>query len=285
MKKIIKALCLLLLLGTAFIAVSCGAGKSVPLHVLKSKNSVAALLDGGVCAYSEKVEYTEKNLSYEIYIELSDNIAYTYNVCEKAGDYTLFAVDGDVYTEKGGDLCAVLFSNQALNYYQYISDYVTSDFPLDAGERYQRFSENDGDFTVVEYCAAVTPQIASSVYSTELSVGDKIISVYKLDDIGRICCVEYKIEHAGTAKTVARRSFEYFTAKKNVFSSLPREADAKVSLVIGEKEYSYDVPSGVYVGFEDGGLGYEYYLDENRTLPYDFADYGKLKENLVIFVK
>ena len=276
MKKILSAA---LIAATALALVSCGNGRSIPIETVKRANLTGNLLAGECSSYTEKVEYFDggEAISYTLYIESAENAAeYSYNVVETIGDFTLFAHEGDVFKKKGDDFCAVLFSNQALTYYQYIKDYASDSlevkFPLDAGERYQIKSSEDGDLIFVSYYADVTPQMASAITSVSLKTGDRIISEYTTDKGYRIQKIEYFVEHAdGSKNLVAKRSFTYSVEKEDAFSSLPGGDDVTVTLVIGGREYGYDVPSGVYVEFFDGGLGYEYFTDEKCTQKYELS--------------
>ena len=286
MKKILAAAlaCLIVL-----ALVSCGNGRSVPFEVVKRANLTGTLLSDGCASYTEKVEYYRDGgtISYTLYFETADNAAeYSYNVIEQIGDYTLYAHEGNVYKKKGGDFCAVLFSNQALTYGQYIKDYADDTlevkFPLDAGERYQKSSRDEVNFIYVTYYADVTPQMASSITSVSLKTGDRIISEYKLDKSYRIYSADYSVEHKdGTTEKVARREFEYFDAKQDLFSSLPAGDDVSVTLVIGEREYEYSVPRGVYVEFHDGGLGYGYFTDAGFTQKYEVSK----AEDMTVYVR
>lgn len=287
MKKILSAA---LIIATALALVSCGSGRSIPIEVVKRANLTGTLLSNGSKSYTEKVTYIngDEMLSYTLYFEEAENAtAYSYNIVEEIGDYKLIAHNGDIYKIKGDKVCAVLFSNQALTYYQYIKDYTNdsleSKFPLDLGERYQLESKSDQQFITVSYYADVTPQIASAVYSTELKTGDKIISEYKLDHDYKICQIKYTVKHAdGSEKLVAQRFFLHYVDKKSeFFSSLPDGDDVKITLVIGERSYEYEVPSGVYVEFEDGGLGYEYFTDKTFTEKYEVS----LAKEMTVYVK
>lgn len=276
MKKILSAAlaCVILL-----ALVSCANGKSVPIEVVKRANLTGTLLADGTKAYTETVSFFKdgEEISYLFYFESAENAAqYSYNIVEVEGTYSLYAHEGNIYKQKGDALCAVLFANQALTYYQYIKDYADDSlevkFPLDAGERYQTSSSEDVNYIYVSYYADVTPQMASAITAVSLKTGDKIISEYKLDKSYRVYSVEYKIEHQdGTIDLAARREYEYFGEKKDMFSSLPTGSDVNVTLIIGEREFEYVVPSGVYVEFEDGGLGYEYFTDAGFTQKYEVS--------------
>ena len=286
MKKILSAA---LIAATALALVSCGNGRSIPIETVKRANLTGNLLAGDCLSYTEKVEYFDgdKALSYTLSIENAENAAdYSYNVVEKIGDYTLFAHEGDIFKQKGDEFCAVLFSNQSLTYYQYIKDYASDSleakFPLDAGERYQIMSNEDGDSIFVSYYADVTPQMASAITSVSLRTGDRIVSEYTTDKGYRIQKIEYFVERGESEKTlVAKRTFTYSDKKSGAFSSLPGGDDVTVTLVIGGREYEYSVPSGVYVEFEDGGLGYEYFTDEKCTQKYELS---KARE-MTVYVK
>ena len=287
MKKIISAV---MLLAAVLALASCGNGRSIPIEVVKRANMTGTLLSNGSKSYTEEVTYFDgdEHISYKLYFEEAENAtAYSYNIVEEIGDYKLVAHEGDIFKIKGDKICAVLFANQALSYYQYIKDYANDSldvkFPLDLGERYQLESKSDEDFITVSYYADVTPQIASAVYSTTLKTGDKIISEYKLDRDYRIWSINYTVKHAdGSENLVARRTFLHYTDKSdNVFSSLPDGDDVAITLVIGEREYEYFVPDGVYIEFEDGGVGYEYFTDAEFTQKYVTAK----AEEMTVYVK
>ena len=287
MKKIISAV---LLLAAVFALVSCGNGRSIPIEVVKRANMTGTLLSNGSKSYTETVTYFDgdETLSYTLYFEEAENAAaYSYNIVEQIGDYKFIAHEGDIYKIKGDKVCAVLFSNQALSYYQYIKDYANDSldvkFPLDLGERYQLGSKTDQEFITVSYYADVTPQMASAVYSTKLKTGDKIISEYKLDHDYKICLIQYTVKHAdGSENLVAQRSFLHYVEKQDdFFSSLPDGDEVKIKLVIGELSYEYEVPSGVYVEFEDGGLGYEYFADKDFTEKFEVSP----SKEMTVYVK
>ena len=274
MKKIISAL-LILFFVLSFS--SCASGKSIPIEVVKKANLTGAILSGDTEAYSETVTFYKngEKISYSYYIENAENAAmYSYNVTEKTGNYMLYAHEGDIYTIEPGKFSAVLFADQSLTYYRFIRDYLNdtteTKFQLDKGDRFQRKSSTDGEFIYVTYYANVTPQIASEIYSVDLIPGDKIISEYKLDKSYRIHSTEYTIEHQdGTSEKVAARNYLYLDQKTGPLSSIPHDDEKTVTLIINGNTYEYSVPSGVYVTFEDGGRGYEYYIDPELTQKYE----------------
>ena len=285
MKKILSAL---LIGATVFLLVSCASGRSIPIETVKRANLTGNLLTGECLSYTEKVEYYGgETLSYTLYIENAENAAaYSYNLIESIGDYTLFAHEGDIFKKKGDKYCTVLFANQAMTYYLYIKDYANDSlevrFPLDAGERYQIMSETVGDNIHVSYYADVTPQIASYVYSTKLKTGDRIISDYLTDKSYRILEIEYRVEHPDkSSELVAKRTFEYSDKKEGAFSSLPSGDEKTVKLVIGNNVYEYGVPAGTYVEFYDGGLGYEYFTDKDFTEKYEIS----ASRDMTVYVK
>ena len=269
MKKLVSLICVAVML---FALASCGGGKSVPVSIVAQNNKTGALLSGGTVAYTEKIEYFSQGLSYEIYYELSSNFSYLYNVTETIGDYAMYAANGNVYTEKGGEICAVLFANPTVTFPKFANEYIDVPFPLDSGKRYQRSSETDGEYTVVTYYAEITPQMASEIYSVDLEAGDTLVSVFKIGDKYRVFQIDYSVEHAdGSPKTdVARHTFTYFTERQNVFASLPDEngESATVILDFGSRTTTFTVPLGVLVGFDDGGAGYEYFTDASMTSEY-----------------
>lgn len=267
---------------------SCANGMSFPYDILKKQNTADKLLSNDIVAYKEKIEYfSDTNVtSYEIYYEIADGFRYSYNICETIDDYSFMAHEGNVYTKQNGDMCLILFTNQALTYYGYIQSYLATDFPLDGGERFQSFSEQNGDRITVEYHADITPQTASEIYSVDLTVGEKIISTYTIDKDQRIYNIIYETEkNDGTRKRIAQRSFEYYKSRLDVFEELPSSDMVTLTLVINDKKFNYEVPKGVYVGLEDNNIGYTYYLDAEFTKEYRYDTYGKISDDISIFVK
>lgn len=286
MKRIICLLSAVIILTVSLS--SCASGTSFPYDILKKYNTADKLLSNGIVAYKEKIEYfnSSNSSSYEIYYETANGFQYSYNICETVGDFSFITREGDVYTEQNGDICLILFSNQALTYYGYIQSYLTTDFPLDSGERFQNFSKEDGDMIIVEYSSDITPQIASEVYAVDLKIGETIISTYTIDSDQRIYNIVYETESAnGTRTKVAQRSFEYFSQKQDIFPALPEDGTVTLTLIINSKEFKYTVPKGVTVGFEDNGIGYRYYTDADFTIEYKYNEYGKITDNTTIFVK
>lgn len=277
MKKVLSFLFIAIIISSLS---SCSKGRSVPVEMLKQSNRIGTIMTGGTVAYSETVEYfkNDGNLSYEIYYELADGASYTYNIAETIGDFSHYISEGRVFTEKNGRLSQKIFSNPALTYAKYIKEYIDAEFPLDGGVRYQLSSSSDDDFTYVTYYATVTPQMASSIYSAKLFAGDKIISSYKIDQNRRIYAVEYGVKKAsGETEKLARRSFAYFDEKQNKFSSLP-QSDKKITVEfdLNGNKFKRTASDGVDIIFEDGGLGYEYYIDSAFTQKYDPKDFGDL---------
>lgn len=283
MKKLIAVILAL----SALLLVSCASGKSVPIATVEKNNRAERILAGDTVAYSENIEYYgDKNISYSLYYENAADLRWTYNILETAGNYSMYAYEGSVYTSKDGELCAVLFANRTVTYFQYVSGYINQAFPLDCGYRYQRRSVEKDGCTYVTYYAEVTPQDAAEIHSVDVSAGEKIVSDYVLDAQGRIVSIEYSVEHAnGSSEKAAKRTFEYYTEKKNVFSNLPAEENAKVDVIMGESSFSFSVPNGIYIGFEDGGASYEYYLDAEFTRKYSFTEYGKISDLLTVYIK
>ena len=119
MKKLVSLICVAVML---LALASCGGGKSVPVSIVAQNNKTGALLSGGTVAYTEKIEYFSQGLSYEIYYELSSNFSYLYSVAEKIGDYALYAANGSVYTEKGGETCTVLFANPTVTFPKFVNE-------------------------------------------------------------------------------------------------------------------------------------------------------------------
>ena len=283
MKKIVSFICALAML---LLLASCGNGKSIPVSIVGQYNKTVALLSGDTVAYTEKIEYfSPEARSYEIYYELSQDFSYVYNIAEKIGDYAMYAKSGDVYTEKDGVLCAVLFANPTVTFPKFINDYIDVAFPLDGGTRYQRSSAEDGDYITVTYYADVTPQMASGIYSVSLDAGEKIISTYKLDESYRIYQIEYSVESAdgSLSDVVARRSFTYYSERQDVFASLPDDSgeSATITLDYGTRKSTFTVPVGVYVGFDDGGSGYEYYTDAEMNFKYALSP----AQDMIVYVK
>lgn len=284
-----KLISILLIISTLAIFTSCANGKSLPYYILKQKNTTEELLKEGNVSYTEKVEYYKngETLSYEIYYELSENVAYAYNIVEKIGDYSLVAFDGDVYTIKNGQKCIVLFTNPTVSFFKFVAGYMNTDFPLDSGTKYQNYSKKENGYEIVEYFATITPQMASEIYATELKTENKIISIYKVSNGQTIESIEYYIEnYAGERTFIAKRTFERSTQKQNLASLLPQTAEeVKVKVITPDNEFSYSIPVGVCVGFEDGDLNYTYYLDEEYTEEFKSEAFGEVTEDIVIYAK
>jgi len=281
-KKIVSAI---LTLCVVLLIASCGSGKSIPISIVEKNNKATALLSSDTVAYTEKIEYFfPELLSYEVYYELSSDYSYLYNVFETIGGYKMYAKDGDVYTEKDGELCAVLFANFTVTFPKFIDRYIDASFPLDGGTRYQSSSADDGDGFTVTYYADVTPQMASEIYSVALTAGDKIFSTYKLDKSYRIYSIEYNVERSdGSSYTAAKRTFTYYSERQDVFSSLPDGGGDSytVTLDYGTRKSTFTVPDGVYVGFDDGGSGYKFYTDAEMTSEYILS----MSQNITVYVK
>ncbi|MCQ2771503.1 MAG: hypothetical protein MJ236_06895 [Clostridia bacterium] len=283
-----KVLSLLMVISILMIAlVSCANGASVPLFKIENANKVDSLLKGDVVAYSEKIVFNNtSNYQMFYYYERSSTTS-SYNIYESLGEVKHYLYEGNVYSESNEDLCFILTSDFSLTYQLSVLKYLNAMFPLDLGQRYQRTAKNNDDgTTTVVYYSTVTPQMASDILMVELKPDDTILSEYTLDAQLRVISVKYSIEqNSGEVVEVATREFEYFTNKLNYFDNLPKEMNVSVTLNINGRDYSFDAPNGVYLGLEDNGSKHEYFIDATYTEKYDFIAFGKLQNDVTVYVK
>lgn len=289
MKKIFFSLLSLLLLSA--ILVSC-SGVSVPYYILKLDNDTDNVLQKYAGVKETLIYYKdgEKEYSYSIYIERAEKAEYGYNVCESYNGYTFFGYEGEIYAVSEGKTFALIQADGS-TYYEYILPYTSRTHYLDAGEKYQKYSKKNDSITEVAYYSKMTISDVAALGDYGIFEGDKIISLYILDKDNFYLGIEYSVEHYdGTTETLASRTFEYYTEKQNVFSSLPTLDDTvNINLIynagtMNEKTQTYIVPRGIYFGIDKGKSDISVYNDIDFTIPFDFEN-AVSDDDTVLYVK
>lgn len=291
MKRTISLLAAALLALTLFV--SCGKGASVSIYKVRTANEIKNIFiqNADVNAYRETVTYMNRDgssrFSYEVYYERAADIYTGYNICEHIGDYRLYAYEGAVYADDGDGLCAVILLGST--YLEYIDDYLTGEFPLDADTLNQQYSKTEGGGTVVEYRSALTPQRFAALSSYGIEEDGMIISKYTIDSEGFIRSIEYSVSNGTDAYPLAVRTFERAQEKEDFLFSPVAGLEASVSVdisYIGEEKEGrhFMVPAGIFVGFDAGSTNYSFYYDEECRRPYSYQD-GKITQDIVIYAK
>ena len=271
MKKIISAIIALVLF--CAVLTSCGAGVSVPYYILAMDNYTVNVFDE-YDAYKETITYYkngEKDFEYSIYVDIGDGGIYNFR--ESYDGYDYYGIGEMLYAVTGGKTYAVLQTNNR-TYFDVIGEYKERAHPLDAGDKFQKYSKATSFGMEVEYYVKVTPLMAAELESFGVTETDKIISKYRLmENTDYYLSVEYSIEHKdGTIEKIAERNFEYFESKQSgFFAGVPDESTTVNVRVVYEngKESNYKVPKGVYLGF-DGAENVTYYADEALENAFDF---------------
>lgn len=280
MKKFIS--CLLVI--SALLLCSCGQGVSVSYIQIRNANAPGAVLVSPDArpAYKETLTYYNADgsadYSYSVYIEDGGNNSY--NIRETAGDYSLYAYDGEIYAQKNGKLYSVLQASGT--YYEYLLPYLTFDCGYDRDLMFyqlfsEHFEENGKEMTRVAYYADITPSLSSTYSGQDITLGDRIVTEYKLNGDFTAESVTYSLRKDGAPdRLLLVRSFEYYTEKQDVFSSLP-DLDETVTVSViyyagTEKEYisEFKVPSGIGIGIDTAGKNISFYNDSELSVPFDF---------------
>ena len=290
MKKIISAFVALSL--TVMVLVSCSSGISVPYYTLAMDNYGENVFDA-YDAVNEMITYYkdgEAVYGYSLYMEISKDKSFAYNIYETAGDYTLIGHEGELYSVKDGKMHAILQADKN-TYFDYVKNYEKRDHILDQGEKYQKYSkplENDG--TEVSYYAKVTPIIAADLYEYGITENDRIVSTYTLDKDRYYQNIVYSVEHSdGTQEKIAERKFEYGTVR-DVFEKVPSLSDTvDVTIVyyngtINEIRDTYKVPKGLYIGIDAGEEKVSFYTDASFETEFDFEN-AVAENSMVIYAK
>jgi hypothetical protein len=285
MKKIISAITALVLF--CAVLASCGAGVSVPYYILAMDNYTVNVFDEYE-AYKETVTYYkngEKDFEYSIYVDVGEGGIYNFR--ESYDGYDYYGMGEMLYAVTDGKTYAVIQTNNR-TYFDVIEDYKDRAHPLDAGDKFQKYSRVTSFGMEVEYYVKVTPLMAAELEGFGVTETDKIISKYRLmENTDYYLGVEYSIERKdGTTEKIAERKFEYFESKQSdAFAGVPDESATVNVKVIYEngKESNYKVPKGVYIGF-DGAENATYYADETFENAFDFAN-SPILENVKIYAK
>lgn len=291
MKRMISLLAAALLALTLFV--SCGKGASVSIYKVRTTNEIKNIFiqNADVNAYRETIAYLNRDgspdFSYEVYYERAADIYAGYNICEQIGDYRLYAYEGAVYADDGDGLCAVILLGST--YLEYIDDYLTGEFPLDADTLNQQYSKTEGEDTVVEYRSSLTPQRLAALSSYGIGEDGTIISKYTIDSEGFIRSIEYSVSNGTDTYPLAVRTFERAQEKDASLFAPVSGLEASVSVdifYVGEEKEGrhFTIPAGIFVGFDTGSTNYSFYYDEECLRPYSYQD-GEITQDMVIYAK
>ncbi len=286
-----KRFCLILALVLMLsVLVSCGEGASIAIGALRLDNEVKNLFKfTDAVSYNETVTYLNADgtpaFTAEYYYEVAEDLYAGYNLTETIGDYRLYAYEGAVYAEKGNGLTAVLLLSGT--YLNFIESYLNGAFILDGNTQIQRSSTVKDGVTYAVYESTLTPQQIARASSLGVREGDLIISTYGVRE-NTIESVEYKIERDGKQTPAAKREIRVASEKEDRFAAIKALSEEKVSVdfvfVNGETDgRHFEVPKGVMVGMETGDHDYTFYLDEECTQEYSFAD-APVEDALKLYV-
>ncbi|MBQ8496534.1 MAG: hypothetical protein IJ489_03645 [Clostridia bacterium] len=290
MKKII---CLLMAIALCVSFASCGSGTSVAIHALRLDNEVENLFlwDKNVASYTETISYKDKDgseaFSSIYYYEKAEDIYSMYNVCETIGDYKLYAYEGKVYTETEKGITAVLLLSST--YSDFIKGYLSGEFPLD-GEvlKQQRSEKVDGKITAY-YHTVLTPQQTAKVKSFGFDGTETIETRYVISDEKYIDSVEYTVINGDEKYLFAERKFDIASEKlegafDTVASLIPSVSVDIVFVNDANKGRHFEIPAGVYVGIDTADNAYEFFRDEDCTIPYSY-EAESVSENIIIYAR
>ena len=290
MKKIIS---MILLLATLLCISSCGKGTSIAIQAVRLDNQVENLFiwDTKIKSLTEKNVYKDKDgndvFVSEYYYEDADDIYSMYNVCETIGNYKLYAYEGSVYTEtEKGITAVVLFS---CTYTDFISSYLQGTFPLDGEVLNQKNSQKDGENIIAYYHSKLTPQQASKVQSFGINGMETIETRYVITNENFISTIDYTVITNDSSTLLAQRFFEKKNEKQaGVFDAVSSlQKSVSVDFVFVGKEQQgrhFEIPSGVYLGIDTAGYEYEFFYDEDCTIPYEY-DKEIVAENIILYVR
>ena len=290
MKKIIS---MILLLATLLCISSCGKGTSIAIQAVRLDNQVENLFiwDTKIKSLTEKNVYKDKDgndvFVSEYYYEDADDIYSMYNVCETIGNYKLYAYEGSVYTEtEKGITAVVLFS---CTYTDFISSYLQGTFPLDGEVLNQKNSQKDGENIIAYYHSKLTPQQASKVQSFGINGMETIETRYVITNENFISTIDYTVITNDSSTLLAQRFFEKKNEKQaGVFDAVSSlQKSVSVDFVFVGKEQQgrhFEIPAGVYLGIDTAGYEYEFFYDEDCTIPYEY-DKEIVTENIILYVR
>ncbi len=281
-----KVICLIISVLSIFVFVSCGSGVSVPYRTVQLANRYSEIFDSesGISAFHETLEYPD--FRYELYYEKAESgQLLTYNICEKAGDYTMRACDGSILMEKGGKTYDLLVISGT--YSGFANEYADFAHPLDAGNHYQASSEKtaDGGYNIL-YKAEVTPQMAGELSEYGVVLGEYIFSRHIIDENYFCLSIEYSTGKSEGERKLLTRTFEYYSEPQTgYFENMPAERDAKVRIVYsGGRTAEFSVPTGCHIGFYMPDVIYDFYTDENCELPFE-ADSTPIFDDMILYAK
>ena len=286
-----KFLCLLMALMIAVsLFVSCGKGASIAIGAIRLDNEVLNLFRfAGAVAHDETLYYFDKDgntvFTAEYYSEVANDIYAAYNLIETIGDYKLYAYEGSVYAETEKGITAVLLLSGT--YLDFVKRYLEADFIFDGDVLIQRSSETRDGVILAQYETSLTPQQHARVAEFGVKENDKILSQYAVRD-SIIESVIYSVERDGEEFPVAKREMRVLTEKENRFVALEALSEEVVTIdftFVGGTNQGrrFEVPKGVFVGMETGSFNYEFFRDQDCTIPYAF-DEEPITENMTIYV-
>ncbi|MBQ3489548.1 MAG: hypothetical protein IJA86_03040 [Clostridia bacterium] len=290
MKKIIAMVLLSAMLCCTF---SCGNGTSVAIQAIRLDNQVENLFvwDNEIKSLTEKNVYLDKNgnsvFSSEYYYEDATDIYSMYNIREVIGDYTLYAYEGSVYTEtEQGITAVILFSS---TYTDFISSYLKGEFPLDGEVLNQKSSEKQDGKLIAYYHSKLTPQQTAKVQSFGIDGTETVETRYVITENNFISSVDYTVIGKDSSCLLAKRSFEKKSEKQagvfDAVSSLTKSVS--VDFVFAGKEQEgrhFEIPAGVYLGIDTADYEYEFFRDEDCTIPYEY-DKEIVSGNIILYVR
>ena len=131
MKKTIAVFILL----ASLLLVSCGKGASVSYNEIRRRLDPATVFaDGRSSSFTEVLTFFGNDgktpaYSYSVCLFPSDDKAYEYGVVQSDGNFSLYAVDGRVFTKKDGKTYSLILMSQT--YREYIDGYLSCENDFD----------------------------------------------------------------------------------------------------------------------------------------------------------
>lgn len=256
----------------SLLLVSCGKGASVSYNEIRRNLSPETVFaDSSRKSFSEVLTYYDESgdesYSYSVCIYPSPEKEYEYNVIQSDGSYSLNACDGRVFAEKDGRMYSVILMSQT--YREYVEGYLTSENDFDGLSFRQLYSKKSEGKTEVAYIADTTIAVTAKYSSVGLSVGDKIIATYIIQDNHITDSVTYAFRTPdGTEKPFLKREFSY--SEEPQAPVLPSPDTTSVTLVFNagtesETKSVFTAQKGCYLGISTGERGITLYTDPEMT--------------------
>lgn len=266
MKKTIAVFILL----ASLLLVSCGKGASVSYNEIRRRLDPATVFaDGRSSSFTEVLTFFGNDgktpaYSYSVCLFPSDDKAYEYGVVQSDGNFSLYAVDGRVFTKKDGKTYSLILMSQT--YREYIDGYLSCENDFDRLSYRQLSSKKySGGKTEVSYSADMTIALAAKYSSLGFSVGDMIIATYEIHGDHITDKVTYSLKKSdGTEKPFLCREFSY--SEKLPELPVPAPDTAKVTVIFNygaenETRSVFHAQKGCFLGISRGSIKSTFYTD------------------------